>query len=232
MHLVHVWQPSKYDDDEHAERDERYVRELPARFHELTESLAIPEGVTVRHEVREGHVAERLLDFATVNHAGMLVVGRHGRGWLERLRVGSVATGVLRGASCAVLVVPEPPPHVREHAPVVHGRVGIRWARGEWTAQLDAFSRRNAGKTTILEMSEASTGAFSQERGYGLFGIVYREGVNEVDFILGESHGRGRHLTNTLRGVSMISLVRDADGTDHALRVTHASGTALLTLSP
>ncbi|MEO7458430.1 MAG: universal stress protein [Gemmatimonadaceae bacterium] len=232
LHLVHVWQPSHVDDEAHSEHDERYEHGLPARFHELTESLVLPESVTVLFEVREGHVAERLLDFAQVNHADLLVVGRHGRSWLERLRVGSVATGVLRGASCAVLVVPEPPPHARDHAPVVHGRVGKDWGRGEWTAQADAFTRRNAGKPTVLEMSESSTGAFSQERGYSLFGVIYRSPLNEVDIVLGEAHGRGRHLTNTLRGVSTMCLVRDADGTDHALRISHATGTALLALSP
>jgi len=36
------------------------------------------------------------------------VLGTHGRSGFERLMIGSVASGVLRGASCNLLVVPPP----------------------------------------------------------------------------------------------------------------------------
>ena len=230
LHLVHVWHPSNLADDTHAELDERYRRELPMRFHELIESLAIPAGVTVQCETREGRVADRLLDFAQSRHADMIVVGRHGHGWRDRLRIGTVAGHVIRNATCAVLVVPEPPPHVREHAPVVHGRTGIRYDAEAWPWQLDMFSRRNAGRTTVLELSDAHAGSFAQERGYVLFGVSYDPEVNEVEIILGEAHGRTRHLTTVLRGVRSVAVIREANGADHAMRITHASGQALLTL--
>jgi nucleotide-binding universal stress UspA family protein len=51
-----------------------------------------------------GKPAEAILALAEDVQAELIVVGTHGRKGLERLVVGSVATEVLRGAHCAVLV--------------------------------------------------------------------------------------------------------------------------------
>ena len=230
IHLVHVWQPGDLADDEHVARDDRYRHSLRAHFHAFTDSLDIPSGVTVHHAVREGNVSRRLLEFAEAHRADLMVAGRHGRGWADPLRIGSVATNLLRGAHCSVIVVPELPLHLRERTPVVHGHIGVRLARETWVAELDAFTRRNAGRIVVLEGSDADSGVLTQERGCVLFGTTYDPNRCEIEIILGEADGRRSHQTSLFRADGGVAIVRDASGADHALRIEHGSRTALLSL--
>ena len=225
VQLVHVWQPSDFADEAHVERDEQYRAALPHLFRQLIGTLAIPPTVTVKYEVREGRPAERLLDVAEAHHADLIVVGRHGQGLFERLWVGSVATRVLRGASCAVLVVPEPTLHAQ-------GLVSESYPPSEWPRQLEAFSRRNAGRVTILEIGDVNRIDFSREQGYVLFGTSYRERENDVEIILGEANGRRRHMTSTIPNATSLVVWRDGAGADHALRIEHGTSQTLLTLVP
>ena len=126
-------------------------------------------------------------------------------------------------AACAVLVVPQPALHAR-------GMVTVSYPPGQWTAQLEAFSRRNAGRVTSLEMSDAARVPFSREQGYVLFGTSYREGQNEVEILLGEANGRRRHLTSVIPNASSLIVVRDDAGADHALRIDHGTSQTRLTL--
>ena len=114
LHLVHVWEPNMVDDDRLQALNEAYVASLPARFAHLQELLSAPMGVTVKHEVREGKAAEHILTFAEARHADVIVAGRHGMGAIERLFMGSVTTTLLHGATCAVLIAPEPTPAERD----------------------------------------------------------------------------------------------------------------------
>ena len=60
-----------------------------------------------------GQPAPGLVEIATRETAGLVVVGTHGRTGWDRVRLGSVAEAVVRDAPCPVLVVPTPsaPPH-------------------------------------------------------------------------------------------------------------------------
>jgi nucleotide-binding universal stress UspA family protein len=61
------------------------------------------EVLTVQHH---GSTPAKILEEATVQEAGWIVMGSHGHGALYELLVGSVTTGVLKGARCPVVVVP------------------------------------------------------------------------------------------------------------------------------
>ena len=232
VHLVHVWQPFDIAEEWYMKQDDAYRRELPARFKSLIESLALPATMRVKTEAREGNTAERLLDFAAAHHGELIVVGRHGRDVVERLLVGSVTTRVLRGAACAVLVAPEPPPQGRVRATDLHGLIGSRYGREQWSAQLDELSRRNAGHLTILELSDADGHLYSREQGYPLFGATYREPSHELEIILGEANGRRRHLTRIISNASSLTLYRDQAGADRAVRIGHDRGEMLLSFMP
>ena len=108
MHLVHVWQPCEREDERLEARDADYRRVIPDEFRRFTAALSVPPGVTVKHEVREGAAAERVLDFARAHHVELIAAGRQGHGLIERLWIGSVASALVRGATCSVLVTPPP----------------------------------------------------------------------------------------------------------------------------
>jgi nucleotide-binding universal stress UspA family protein len=59
----------------------------------------------VRYALAAGHPAEEILRCAGEGSFDAVVMGTHGRGEVEHLRVGSVAEAVVRGAACPVLVV-------------------------------------------------------------------------------------------------------------------------------
>ncbi len=61
------------------------------------------EAAAVQHH---GSTAMKILEEATVQDAGWIVMGSHGHGALYELLVGSVTTGVLKSARCPVVVVP------------------------------------------------------------------------------------------------------------------------------
>lgn len=56
--------------------------------------------------VRTGYAREEILAVLEERRADLAVLGTHGRSGFERLMLGSVAAGVLRGAECNLLIVP------------------------------------------------------------------------------------------------------------------------------
>jgi len=61
--------------------------------------------------MREGVPFDTIVSEATAWKADVIVVGSHGKGWVDRLLIGSVTEDLLNNLPCAVLVVP-----VRQHA--------------------------------------------------------------------------------------------------------------------
>jgi len=65
-------------------------------------------GLSVASIVRYGPPVAAILEEADTVEAGLIIMGSHGHGRLYDLLVGSTAGGVLRGARCGVLILPQP----------------------------------------------------------------------------------------------------------------------------
>ena len=61
--------------------------------------------IPCEHRLLLGAAPEAILRLAEEEQADLIVMGSHGRGWLGRLLMGSVAEEVMRHATCPVLVV-------------------------------------------------------------------------------------------------------------------------------
>lgn len=83
----------------HAERVSRDGAELARSLGLDAEPLSAPD---------DGEVAHAILDLARTHHAAAIVVGSRGLGGLRARLEGSTSKGVLKHASCPVLVVHEP----------------------------------------------------------------------------------------------------------------------------
>ncbi len=83
-----------------------YGTELADALPRFVESLNMPSSVRVETHTLKGAPAEALLAHVEAAGADLIVVGSHGRGFIGRMIVGSVATRVLRSAGRAVLAVP------------------------------------------------------------------------------------------------------------------------------
>jgi len=64
--------------------------------------------------IREGVPLATIVDEAAAWRADVIVVGSHGKGWVDRLLIGSVTEDLLNNLPCAVLVVPVPKPEGHE----------------------------------------------------------------------------------------------------------------------
>jgi nucleotide-binding universal stress UspA family protein len=95
------------------------ARDFKAEHQKLSEWKAVLAGMGVETTALhiQGPLADKVLLEADAQGAGLIVMGSHGHGALYNLLVGSVTSGVLKGAKCPVLVVPadritgSPPPH-------------------------------------------------------------------------------------------------------------------------
>ena len=79
---------------------------IAASFARLRRILEAPPGVELRPMVLDGRPGDALLAAATEMGADLIAAGRHRRDFLDRLRIGSVATQLIRAAQCSVLVTP------------------------------------------------------------------------------------------------------------------------------
>jgi nucleotide-binding universal stress UspA family protein len=87
---------------------------------EIIERDVWPRVPVVEHNkvIREGVPFNTIVEEAAAWRADVIVVGSHGKGWVDRLLIGSVTEDLLNNLPCAVLVVPVPAPERREAAPV------------------------------------------------------------------------------------------------------------------
>lgn len=85
--------------------DNKAKRDLDQRIDQAYVSR-LPEDVEMKIEFRIGKDWQEILDFAENNQIDLIVMGRQGRGSLQKALFGNVTEKVVRKALCAVLVVP------------------------------------------------------------------------------------------------------------------------------
>jgi len=66
------------------------------------------DGAGVKWQMKTGHVAETLVDYATEHGVDLIVIATHGRSGVSRWVWGSVADRVLRASCVPVLMVRAP----------------------------------------------------------------------------------------------------------------------------
>jgi nucleotide-binding universal stress UspA family protein len=59
----------------------------------------------VKTVIMVGDIVEKILEHAQKSNTDMIIIGTHGRKGLESIMFGSVARGVVKGASCPVLTI-------------------------------------------------------------------------------------------------------------------------------
>lgn len=229
LHLVHAWQPMHLVDTVLAPIDETYRVSLPERFRRFEQAIHVPEHVTVIHRAEEGHPVQRILAYAAAMHADLIVAGRHGRHMLGSLLVGRTTTALLRGARTSVLVSPEPAFADMDRLHLLLTGTSESTDAKTWATQLSAFTHRNRGRRTIVEIDDPTLGAQVLERGYMLIGAAYDPRDRRVELMLGERDPASRRVTRSLSDVDAVAVAADTRGRDIGLRIRHDSGQTLLT---
>ncbi len=80
--------------------------DIVSGFRRLVASLENHNAIHIETVVLNGRPASAVVQFAERVGADLIAAGSHGYGRLEQLLLGSVSTGIVRNANCAVLVVP------------------------------------------------------------------------------------------------------------------------------
>ncbi len=206
-----------------------YGEGLQPAFGRVKAELQIPDRVNVETVTLQGKPSRELLQFADSTHADLLVTGSRGAGLLDRLLVGSTATGLVRGSVHAVYAVPGLLGGERLLAAPPHHQISVE--ESQWTKSLDAFTKRNAGRRATLEVFDPDFGAQIQEHDYPFLGAAYDHHDRRVEIMLGDFGGPGRHLTRGIANVTSIDELRDEKGRDWILRLRHGLGQTILTLA-
>ena len=231
LHLVHVWEPSGSTHAAILDMEQRYQASLPTRFERFKTALALPAGAHVITHALEGKTAARLLDLAESVHADLIVAGRQGLNLIARLVVGSVTTAIVREATCAVMIAPEPLSADLDRMQRALTGTSEHHEPAQWQSELEVFTRRNAGRRADLEVDDPDIGAQTQERGYAFRGADYDPHRRRVGLMLGVAGGTS-HLGRGITNADSLAIVCDEHGRDLALRIRHGRGQTLLLFGP
>lgn len=230
--LVNVQQPADVFDS--AWEVESSIADTDARAAALQRATqaVTRTGTTIESVSLTGDPAEEILQFAASRNADLIVTATHGYGFFRRLVLGSVATELLRSATCSVLCVPgSAEARVATRAITPHAHTTRSYDAVEWPATLDQFSKRNSGRRCTIEIDHGNLGAQVQGTNVPFVGAVYEPHNNTAELIFGETTIVGRHFTSMITNVSDISIATDENGNDQSLRIANTQGQTLLLLS-
>ncbi|MDB4880023.1 MAG: putative universal stress protein [Gemmatimonadetes bacterium] len=226
--LAHVM-PHPRVDALGAEMEDPYESWARSRLADLMTRLVAPPGVRVSPVLLRGRPAHEILAYVGRVNADVIATGTHGRGFVARAVLGSVATTLIRGARCGVLSVPRDPlPGLepRDRATVAECPPPEVWAQ-----LLRTFATRNAGRRTILEVDDLELGAQAQEYNYPLLATSYDGRTGRVELVFGDARAGGRRLARSVGDVMAVDVLTDGRGQDVALRVQHGTSQTLLTFA-
>jgi len=120
LRLLHVVEPLPVLPEVPARYDTRAFEGLMVEQFEREVWPLVHRGGTQK-EVRHGLAVETLLAAVAEWKADLLVVGSHGKGWVDRLLVGSVTERLLNALPTALLIVPVHAALARETVPRAQG---------------------------------------------------------------------------------------------------------------
>ncbi len=109
--LIHIAAPDPdfvgYGTGPQSQRDWRAKTLREEHRYIQDKALALEKsGINVTPLLIQGATVETILQEAMKLNAEMIVIGSHGHGSLYKALVGSVSEGIIRKASCPVLIVP------------------------------------------------------------------------------------------------------------------------------
>ncbi|HSA55634.1 MAG TPA: universal stress protein [Gemmatimonadaceae bacterium] len=229
VYLVHVAPRLEVQPEAFAAWMSLYGENVGPAFERVKAELGFAPGITVETITRQGKPSREILDFARSANVDTIITGSRGAGMIDRILVGSTATGIIRGAHCNVLAVPTVSADERPIGVPEQQKVSL--AEERWAEELNAFTKRNAGRRAALEVDDPELGAQAQEHDYPFLGAAYDHHDRRVELMLGDFEGVQRHLTRGITNVRSIDVLRDEHGRDWILRISHGRGQTILTLA-
>ena len=203
--------------------------DLFARFISL---LPMVPGIDVTTRLLWGDPVDAISEYARASGADLIACGRLQRHSLaERLFVGSVSAGLLRSATCAVLVAPELRDDARadSEAPLT----GVTsWQADGWASRLEDFTERNGGRRIRFGVDvESGDGGRCVVQDYLLRSVKFNE-RERLALLLADKSSPTNRLALTFGSITDIALFSNVAGEDTRLVFGYDGGRGTLTLSP
>ncbi len=211
------------------ERATQYRVEAAAAFATMRGTLAHAK-MRFEDVILTGTASNELLAFVQRNGADLVVSAAHGYGFLRRIALGSVSAALIRQAPCSVLVVPGS----------AHATATMRARRSPVTRTLDlatidaelaAFSTRNVGRGCAVELDDREQGVQVLGRDMPLAGASFDRRTATVALMFGTSKVSAMHMSHSIPGVTGVDVSSNDGGVDMVLRIAHAGGQTLVSLS-
>ncbi|MEP7346248.1 MAG: universal stress protein, partial [Gemmatimonadaceae bacterium] len=159
-----------------------YGEGLEPAFERIKAELQLPDRLHVETITLQGKPSRELLNFAQSTNADLIVTGSRGSGLLDRLLVGSTATGLVRGSAHSVFSVPAA--LGTERLVTADSQLQVSTEEVQWTKMLEAFTKRNVGRRSTLEVFDPEFGAQIQEHDYPFLGAAYDHHDRRVELML------------------------------------------------
>ncbi len=110
LHLIHVISgPEEFSGFEMgAAWYSSFEQELRQGAQKAMEGFVLgefPDDIGLKADVLMGDAIDEIIRYAEDNNIDIIVMGTHGRKGIEKIMFGSVAEGVVQGASCPVITV-------------------------------------------------------------------------------------------------------------------------------
>lgn len=229
VHLVHVAPLLTDNGPTLGAFASEYHLSANASFRKVLEQLERP-GLRFETHVLEGNTAPQLIDFATNLEADLVVTGAHGYGFARRMVLGSVATSLVRGVRSSVLCIPgSARTHAAARAATQAGQEGTHWvADAALDAALGEFTQRNATRECSVDVERHDIGVQTLGHHLPLVGITYDNAARLLTVMFGASRFEGAHLSHAIPRVTAVDVIRDGQGRDRMLRISHEDGQTLL----
>lgn len=244
VHLVHVrpreGAPLRFTDSTEPPYDEAAVAEAWSRFHAAVGDVG---GRRVETATIVGDPTRALADHVRDAEADLVATGTHGRGFLDRLVLGSVAESLLQHAPCSVLCVPGSAAARAEHRRLAIAGLRTRSVPApEWDEALATITQAAAGRTCSVEVHHPEHGAQQLVEGLPFAGASHdrhegpdgQEGRLVLTFGIARGHGAGPRdlvLTHAVPGLTALDVVTDAEDVVHVIRAETAQGQTLVTFT-
>ena len=194
--------------------------------------LPMVPGINVTTRLLWGDPVEAISEYARAAGADLIACGRLRRHSIaERLWVGSVSAGLLRSASCAVLVAPELDDDARADADAPLTGVAS-WPHDHWPSQLEEFTHRNAGRRIRFSVDvDSGHGGRCVVQDYLLRSLDFND-RDRLALLLADRATPTNRLALTFGSITDIALFSNLAGEDARLVFGFDGGRGTLTLSP
>lgn len=230
LELVHALEPVEYMARLRDATGRDFDTAVQSLFTRLRAELEpfVPPAVVVSTRVVGRDAVSALLELADVPGASMIAVGTHGPTLIERVFAGSVAASVLHASEQTVVAAPPPAAADALSLKLHLWGTAVASKPDDWSAALNTFTQRNAGRRVTMEVDDPGIGAQVAESGHCLLGVAYDPTDQRIEIMLGDTVNPRRHLTHTILAPDAIAMSAANDGSDEALQITHGDGYTLL----